>query len=533
MILKLRYPQTFSEIGKKDNQEDFVWPLPAQVTAEQRIFILCDGIGGADKGEVASETAATAIGEYLTNNWPGNGIVTKALFQKALDAAYTALDKADSAISSPRKMGTTMACAIFHTEGVLVAHIGDSRVYHIRPLAKEAGEDNCGILHQTIDHSLVNELLRIGEITEEEVANHPRKNVITRAMQPGVEHPCKADIVNLTDVQPGDYFFICSDGILEHVTDARLTEIISDATLDETAKLAAIKAICDEGTRDNYTCWLIGVDSIAEGTSCQPPLPIAEVADEESASIKEMPTADETEEDPVEEQADEEIADVENDTQAIESELDRKAKDAKEDEETENNIELVPEEKEEEEWDEDDMPEGFMGVLYRTKYKARRFGKKVYARTRTFLTTSKERIMQTRAYNRIMATNRWHWILGTIAFLTLYDLTLLLFGDTSYNIIFPKAEPLDSVLIEEKPKLIQPEIEEYQAPKPDTEKADDKEKKEKEETESTNEGLVEETMPTSVNTEVAPVTTAPKINEIPKPVIAPAAPSAPTGEGGN
>lgn len=531
MILNLRYPQTFSEIGKKDNQEDFVWPLPAQVSAEQRIFILCDGIGGAEKGEVASETAATAIGEYLTTNWPDNGVVTKALFQKALDAAYTALDNADSAIPTPRKMGTTMACAIFHSEGVMVAHIGDSRVYHIRPLTEEAEEDNCGILHQTSDHSLVNELLKIGEITEEEAANHPRKNVITRAMQPGQERPCKADIVNLTDVQPGDYFFICSDGILEHVTDERLTEIISDATLDEAAKLAAIKAICDEGTRDNYTCWLIGVDSVAEGTSCQPPLPITEVAAEENTLTEEETVAEAPEEDPVEEQADEEIADVENDEQAIEDELDRKAQEAKEDEDEENNIDLVPEE---EEWDEDDMPEGCKGVIYRTMYKIRRSGKKNSAHTQSFLKSSKERVMQTQAYNRVMATNRWHWILGTIAFLAVYDFILLLFGDTSYNIIFPKAEPLDSVLIEEKPKLIQPEIEEYQAPKPNTEKADDKDKKEKEETPNTNEGpVVEESVPTSVNTEAAPAPVAPKANEIPKPVIAPAAPSAPAGEGGN
>ena len=66
MIIKIRQPLSFSEIGRKDNQEDYLWPQPEAVTKANRVFLMCDGVGGQDSGEVASQTAATALGEYIT-----------------------------------------------------------------------------------------------------------------------------------------------------------------------------------------------------------------------------------------------------------------------------------------------------------------------------------------------------------------------------------------------------------------------------------------------------------------------------------
>ena len=215
MKITIRQPKSFSEIGRKDNQEDFLWPNPATVTKENRVFVMCDGVGGQDNGEVASETAATALGTYLTEHQSEDGIVTKADFEKALSYAYDEMDKVDN--GAVRKMGTTMTCLVLHRGGALVAHIGDSRIYHVRPsLASKEGRT--GIIYQSADHSLVNDLLKAGEITEEEAVNFPQKNVITRAMQPHLERRYKADIYEINDVESGDYFFLCCDGVLEQLT---------------------------------------------------------------------------------------------------------------------------------------------------------------------------------------------------------------------------------------------------------------------------------------------------------------------------
>ena len=84
MIIKIRQPQSFSEIGRKDNQEDFLWPAPAKAGTENRVFLMCDGVGGQDSGEIASRTAATALGTYLTSYQPADGVVTEKFFNEAL-----------------------------------------------------------------------------------------------------------------------------------------------------------------------------------------------------------------------------------------------------------------------------------------------------------------------------------------------------------------------------------------------------------------------------------------------------------------
>ena len=264
MKIKIRQPQWFSEIGRKDNQEDYLWPNPTEATAEDNIFVMCDGMGGHEKGEVASATAATALGTRLTKIGQTHEVITKEDFNEALSYAYDMLDEADGS-EAVRRMGTTMTCLVLHGGGALVAHIGDSRIYHIRPAL--AGKDRSGIVYQTTDHSLVNDLLRAGEITEDEVADFPQKNVITRAMQPHLERRYKADIYNIDDIKAGDYFFLCSDGVLEQLTNEMLGQILANATLDDSGKIEAIKAVSYGKTRDNYTCWLIPIDSVtAEAT---------------------------------------------------------------------------------------------------------------------------------------------------------------------------------------------------------------------------------------------------------------------------
>ena len=96
MRINIRKPLCFSEIGRKDNQEDFLWPARESATRDNRVFLMCDGVGGQDSGEVASETAANALGTFLAKCKPEDVIVTKAMFEEALAYGYDELDKVDT-----------------------------------------------------------------------------------------------------------------------------------------------------------------------------------------------------------------------------------------------------------------------------------------------------------------------------------------------------------------------------------------------------------------------------------------------------
>lgn len=253
MEIKIGLPLSFSEIGQKDNQEDFVFPSPNDVKQTDRIFILCDGMGGHSHGEVASSTVATSLGQYMKWHFPSEGLLTKELFVEGLNYAYGQLNMVDD--GSPKKMGTTLTFVGFHKEGCFCAHIGDSRIYIVRPSEKR-------IIYRSEDHSLVNDLVRSGELTPEEAATYPHKNVITRAMQPNQEKPAKAEMRNITDIKSGDYVFLCCDGILENLSDDKLVDILSNPGLNDVRKLAEIKDVCLGRTKDNFTCYLIPVQSV-------------------------------------------------------------------------------------------------------------------------------------------------------------------------------------------------------------------------------------------------------------------------------
>lgn len=257
------------ELGQRQNQEDSLYPALGQSTNDARLFILCDGMGGHEKGEVASATVCETMSKTLLSMWNPTQPLTDDMFQKALDAAYDALDAKDH--GEERKMGTTMTFVCLHADGATVAHIGDSRIYQLRP-AKDGNPAQ--IVFRTQDHSLVNDLVRVGEITEEEAKHHPQKNVITRAMQPCQERRAKADITHLTDIQPGDYFYMCSDGMLEEATDENILNIITMPDKTDEEKLEMFRKVTEEN-KDNHTAHLIHINKV-EGAVVFPPAAEAE-----------------------------------------------------------------------------------------------------------------------------------------------------------------------------------------------------------------------------------------------------------------
>lgn len=257
MRFSLSQPLFIHELGQRSNQEDSLFPFDGQATVVDRLFVLCDGMGGHEAGEVASSSVCESLGWWFRKHFPSDAVLTTSIFNEALSAAYDDLVARDKG-TSEKKMGTTMTFLMFHAGGATIAHIGDSRVYHLRP-----GVDKP--LFKTNDHSLVNDLIRLGEITEEEARTSPNRNVITRAMQPENERRAKADIQLITDVQPGDWFYLCSDGMLEQMNDDELVRLITDPTLSPEEKRAElIRRTADN--KDNHTAWLIQVAEV-EGAS--------------------------------------------------------------------------------------------------------------------------------------------------------------------------------------------------------------------------------------------------------------------------
>lgn len=258
-MITLLPPLQFSEIGSKPNQEDYIYPETPDPNS--RVFILCDGMGGHERGEVASSTVARTLGHTLSEAAHAGREIDRKTFDSALSQAYDALDRMPGA-DSPRKPGTTLTALCFNSTSYLAAHIGDSRIYHIRPSLFDSEAGNNGIIYRSPDHSLVADLVRAGQLTEEQARNHPRRNVITRAMQPNLERRFEPTVRESSDILPGDYFFLCSDGVLERISDSTLCEIIASPDLNVTEKMGHILALCNLGTRDNYSAILIPIDDV-------------------------------------------------------------------------------------------------------------------------------------------------------------------------------------------------------------------------------------------------------------------------------
>ena len=249
MKIEISQPQAIWELGQRNNQEDSIFPAFGEATDDDRLFILCDGMGGHEHGEVASQTVCKAMSDTLLS-------LSKQSFTDddlldALQTAYRQLDCLDN--SHLRKMGTTLCLLYFHQGGLTAAHIGDSRIYHIRPKENR-------ILYQSRDHSLVYDLYQAGEISYEEMRTSPQKNIITRAIQPGEESRVRPAIVHIADIQPGDYFYICSDGMLEQMSNDELCRLLSTDGSDEKKRMQLIAATSDN--KDNHSAYLIHIKEV-------------------------------------------------------------------------------------------------------------------------------------------------------------------------------------------------------------------------------------------------------------------------------
>lgn len=251
MKITINTPLAIHELGKRDNQEDSIYPQEDKVSSDERLFLLCDGMGGHDNSEVASQMVCNVLSELILAGQWEDGVLPDSLIQQALAEVQVRINTFDN--GSMRQMGTTLTLLSLHRGGATMAHIGDSRIYHIRP-----GERR--ILYKSRDHSLVYDLFLSGEISKDEMANFDRKNVITRAIMPGKEQQAKADIVHTTNIQPGDVFFLCSDGIIEQMDDAALVDFFASKMTDDKKRKFLIDNTKDNN--DNHSAWIIRIAGV-------------------------------------------------------------------------------------------------------------------------------------------------------------------------------------------------------------------------------------------------------------------------------
>lgn len=234
-----------SDVGRvRSYNEDslFIHTLDEQLI----VVVVADGMGGHRAGDVASQLAAKAVKEQLIHITADQSI--EQLREKLLDSVKLANDRV---VQKSRQdetmagMGTTLVVAIIKEQHVLIGNIGDSRAYLLN-------EEKCEQL--TRDHSFVNELLHMGEITEAEAQSHPHKNVIMRAV--GTNTDVKPDVTIHTWAE-NDYLLVCTDGLTDMVSDERIHSVIKQDKQIEWKADELIRQAMEAGGVDNISLALV------------------------------------------------------------------------------------------------------------------------------------------------------------------------------------------------------------------------------------------------------------------------------------
>ena len=232
--------------NNEDKHEFYVAESDREIAAKGHIFVVCDGMGGHEAGQCASELAAKTFIEVYRSH-PSEDIPTCA--QSAVTASTRFINDIARAIPSRKGMGTTLSALLICQDRAYAVQVGDSRVYHKR------GD----VLAQvTTDHTWVEETVVAGHMSREEAEAHPYRHVITRAL--GLERDVPCDTFEIP-LQVGDWFLICSDGLTNHVTDAQIAEMLGPFSPSETAWRLVGQALVGGGS-DNVTAIVVRVDGL-------------------------------------------------------------------------------------------------------------------------------------------------------------------------------------------------------------------------------------------------------------------------------
>nr|WP_294527968.1 Stp1/IreP family PP2C-type Ser/Thr phosphatase [uncultured Blautia sp.] len=232
-----------TDVGQKRKMnQDYVFVSREPVGNLPNLFAVADGMGGHNAGDYASAHAVQTLVSEIQADADFNPI---KVIRHAIETANTEIIDQAQRDEGLRGMGTTMVVATIVGNYAYVANVGDSRLYVVQGQIRQV----------TRDHSLVQEMVRLGEINAEEARNHPDKNIITRAL--GAEKTVDVDFFDLK-LEPGNTILMCSDGLSNMVEDHKMEEIITKPDKDITWKGdALIREANQNGGKDNIAVILI------------------------------------------------------------------------------------------------------------------------------------------------------------------------------------------------------------------------------------------------------------------------------------
>lgn len=232
-----------TDIGKKRNiNQDYIYTSETPVGNLPNIFLVADGMGGHKAGDYASRVTVETILKVLEDEKELKE--PRELFKKAISGANEVVHTQACREEALEGMGTTVVAAVCLDNHLYVANVGDSRLYII----------NDEITQITRDHSLVEEMVRMGSIARDEARNHPDKNIITRAV--GVCNQVEADFFQV-EMLPGDLILMCSDGLTNMLEDEEIRMIVKKSRDLVEMVQSLIEAANNNGGRDNISVVLI------------------------------------------------------------------------------------------------------------------------------------------------------------------------------------------------------------------------------------------------------------------------------------
>ena len=232
-----------TDVGQKRKMnQDYVFASSDPIGNLPNLFVVADGMGGHNAGDYASSHAVSVVVEEIRQDRDFNPV---KVIRHAIESANREIIEQAQKDEKLKGMGTTMVVSTVVGQYAYVANVGDSRLYVADRELQQI----------TRDHSLVQEMVRMGEISAEEARNHPDKNIITRAL--GAERTVDVDFFDLK-LEPESVILMCSDGLSNMVEDSRIKEILSrrDEALDERGR-TLIGEANRNGGKDNIAIVLI------------------------------------------------------------------------------------------------------------------------------------------------------------------------------------------------------------------------------------------------------------------------------------